>query len=96
LERGDLELIARSMSDRIAEPARLPLYPGYAAAKDAGLGAGAVGVAVSGAGPTAVAIVPRARATEVADAMQRAYAAAGIGAVAHQAEVEPRGARVLR
>ena len=95
LERGDLELISRSMVDRIAEPARLPLYPGYPRAKAAGLGAGAAGVAVSGAGPTAVAIVPRGRSGAVAAAMEQAYAAEGIGSSAHQAGVDPSGARVI-
>jgi homoserine kinase len=95
LERGDLELIARSMEDRIAEPARRPLYPGYAEARLAALEAGASGVAVSGAGPTAVAIVARARAPLVGSAMERAYAAQGIACSVHEAEVDPAGARVV-
>jgi homoserine kinase len=90
-----VELIGRSMLDRIAEPARLPLYPGYAAARLAGLEAGAAGVAVSGAGPTVVAIVPRPRSAAVGAAMERAYAADGIACSVHEAEVDPAGARVV-
>ena len=95
LERGDLDLIARSMVDRIAEPARLPLYPGYPQARLAALEAGAAGAAVSGAGPTVVAIVLRGRSPAVAAAMERAYAAQGIGCSAHQAGVDLSGARVI-
>ena len=38
-------------------PSRLPLYPGYPEARAAGLGGGRAGVAVSGAGPTVMAVV---------------------------------------
>jgi homoserine kinase len=57
LERGDAELIHDSMQDLIAEPARGALFPGYGEARAAALAAGAAGVAVSGAGPSVVAVV---------------------------------------
>jgi homoserine kinase len=57
LESGDASLVGRSMEDRVAEPFRLPLYPGYPEARAAGRAAGAAGVAVSGAGPTVMAVV---------------------------------------
>ena len=41
LEQGDIDLVRRSMADRVAEPARLPLYPGYVEARAAGWEAGA-------------------------------------------------------
>jgi homoserine kinase len=95
LERGDADLIRGSMVDRIAEPARAALYPGYAAARAAGLVAGAFGVAVSGAGPTVVAIVNAATGPAVAAAMQAAYQRLGIPAAIHAAEVDGLGARVV-
>jgi len=55
LERGDGDLLRVATCDHIAEPARIPLYPGYTDAREAALAAGAFGVAVSGAGPTALA-----------------------------------------
>ena len=58
LERGEVDSRGRLDDDRIAEPVRAPLYPGTAEARAAALDAGAVGVTVSGAGPTLVAIVP--------------------------------------
>ncbi len=55
--RGDVELIGRSMSDAIVEPARAFMIPGYEKVKERALKAGACGVAVSGAGPAMIAIV---------------------------------------
>jgi homoserine kinase len=95
LERGDRDLIARSMVDRIAEPFRAPLYPGYPEAKAAGLAAGAFGVVVSGAGPTVIAVAPPSQQEAVAAAMKRAYAGAGHASETHCASVDNEGARVV-
>ncbi len=57
LASGDLALLGRAIDDRIAEPARAPLLPGFAAAKAAALAAGALGCSISGSGPTAFALV---------------------------------------
>lgn len=55
---GDAALIGRSLdSDVIVEPVRGPLIPGFLAVKEAAKAAGAFGCTISGAGPTAVAIV---------------------------------------
>jgi len=95
LERGDGELIRRGMVDRVAHPARAPLYPGYDEARQAGLAAGAFGIAVSGAGPTLVGIVPRGSEGRVAAAIETAYHDAGYSVEARGAEVDKVGARVL-
>ena len=95
LEHGDGDLVRRAMWDRIAEPRRAPLYPGYPQARTAGLEAGALGVVVSGAGPTLVALAPRAARPAVAAALVAGYAKAGIDARAHVAEVDAAGARVV-
>ena len=94
LERGELDLVRASMRDLIAEPARASLYPGYPEAKAAALAAGALGVVVSGAGPTVVAIVPLATSQAVGAALVSGYRAVGIEAVAHEAQVDEAGARV--
>jgi homoserine kinase len=95
LERGDRELIARTMVDRIAEPPRASLYPGYAEAKAAGIAAGAIGVVVSGAGPTIIALTNAGTTAPVAAAMQSAYTRAGFASEAHRATVDNLGARVI-
>ena len=92
---NDVALFGRAADDRIAEPARAPLLPGFLAAKRAGLGAGALGCSISGAGPTAFALVDDERTgARVAAAMVAAYAAAGMPATARVADVDRRGATV--
>jgi homoserine kinase len=57
--KGDIELIGSGMEDAIAEPRREILIPGYKAARTAALSMHASGVAISGAGPSVVAMVDR-------------------------------------
>lgn len=94
LERGDADLIRGSMVDRIAEPSRAGLYPGYPEARAAAFEAGALGVAVSGAGPTILAITPEEAAASVAAAFEAAYRGLGIEAHSHAARVDHEGARI--
>jgi homoserine kinase len=79
---NDLALLGRSIDDRIAEPARAPLLPGFLAAKQAAMTAGALGASISGAGPTAFALV------------DGAYAAAGVECVTRVTQVDLNGAVV--
>jgi homoserine kinase len=95
LERADPELIRAGMTDRIAEPARQHLYPGYPEARVAAIGAGALGVAVSGAGPTVIAVADESAGPAVARALEGAYRGLGIQAAAEAARVDDRGARVV-
>ena len=83
------------MVDRIAEPGRTPLYPGYPEAREAALEAGAWGVAVSGAGPTLVALASEEQAASVGEAAARAYdALGGEASTVHVAGVDAQGARL--
>jgi homoserine kinase len=92
---GDFDLLRRALHDRIAEPARAPLLPGFVEAKQAALDAGAYGCSISGAGPTAFAFADSdALAERVAQAMQAAYGARGLTSSARVARIDERGARV--
>lgn len=51
----DLKLFAHSLSDAVVEPARSKLIPGYDSVKKSALMAGALGVTISGAGPSMIA-----------------------------------------
>jgi homoserine kinase len=82
------------MVDRIAEPARVPLYPGYAEARAAALAAGAWGVTVSGAGPTLVAVTSEDTAPAVGRAAVSVYGEMGKTARVHVASVDTEGARL--
>jgi homoserine kinase len=96
LALGDLALLGRSIDDRIAEPVRAPLLPGFAEAKAAALAAGALGSSISGSGPTAFALTRGPAAGErVAAAMVRGYLSRGIHSDSRVAQVDRIGARLI-
>ena len=53
--KKDPELIGKSIKDVIVEPARKHMIPGYSKVKENALKAGALGVTISGAGPSVIA-----------------------------------------
>ncbi len=54
---GDIDLMGKGMSDAVVEGARARLYPGLLQAKEEIISSGAKGVALSGAGPSLIALV---------------------------------------
>ncbi len=77
LTTDDPECLRVAMSDQLHQPYRLPLIPGAAAAYEAAYAAGALGVALSGAGPSLLAFAADDGAA-VGRAMAGAFAAAGL------------------
>lgn len=91
----NLDLLRDAVDDRIAEPARAPLLPGFIEAKAAALSAGALGCSISGGGPSAFALSDNdATAQRIGNAMVAAYARAGLSASARVATIDSVGARV--
>jgi homoserine kinase len=76
LARGDEALLGWAMADRLHQPYRQKLIPGFAAVEAAARQAGASAVALSGAGPSLVAFAPDRHAA-IAQAMQAAFNAHG-------------------
>ncbi len=96
LAAGDYALLGRAIDDRIAEPARAPLLPGFPEAKAAALAAGAVGSSISGSGPTAFALARgRASGDRIGAAMAAAYAGRGMACDIRVAPVDRAGAQIL-
>lgn len=94
---NDLPAFGRAIDDRIAEPARAGLLPGFVQAKQAALEAGAAGCSISGSGPTAFAVTGSVRAaSRIATAMKAAYLRAGFGCEVRIARPDRDGALVLR
>jgi homoserine kinase len=90
---GELGLLRGAIDDRIAEPARAPLLPGFAQAKSAALDAGALGCSIAGGGPSSFALVGGTPTAEIVlRAMISAYADEGLQATGRVAEVDERGA----
>ena len=91
----DLSRLRGAIEDRIAEPARAPLLPGFVAAKQAALAAGALGCSISGGGPSAFALADGdASAERAMRAMIEAYAAEGVPASGRVARIDETGARI--
>jgi homoserine kinase len=89
---NDLALLGRAIDDRIAEPARASLIPGFIDAKRAAMEAGALGASISGAGPTAFALSDSLeKAHQIAAAMRATYDALGIVCNTTVTEVDLEG-----
>jgi homoserine kinase len=92
---GDIGLLGRSIDDRIAEPARARLFPGLDRAKLAAHDAGALGVSISGSGPTMFAVCDSdAVAAKVATAACAAYKSSGLACVARVTRPDRVGTRI--
>jgi homoserine kinase len=96
--RSDLEGMAAAMeSDRVVEPARAHLMPNLHEVRAAAKRAGAIGMVISGAGPTLCAICDDPQtASTVASAMGDVYKNAGMNCQYQHTQVAQQGARVLK
>jgi homoserine kinase len=93
---GDIEALKVAIDDRIAEPRRAPLIPGFVAVKRAALAAGALGSSIAGAGPSTFALcADEATAQAVATAMAETLHGLGIAARTIVSRVARDGARVI-
>ncbi len=97
LYRGDLPLLGRSIDDRIIEPLRATLIPGFAAVKDAAFAAGAFGCSIAGSGPSVFAFADSDTSAQgVGVAMQAAFKSdAGLDSDLFWGKVSTEGARVI-
>jgi homoserine kinase len=98
LYRGDLQALAAAMeSDAIIEPARKHLMPYMDDCRNAAKAAGALGLCISGAGPTLAAVCDsRAAAELVAARLHEVYDSTGMASVARVTGVSRDGAVVAR
>lgn len=74
LETGKGEWLRAALQDRIHQPYRQTLIPGYETLQSAALEAGAYGLVISGAGPTLLALANIEVAESVMEAMETAWA----------------------
>ncbi len=96
LHQGDLELIARSLEDAIAEPRRAGQVPGFREVQRAALEAGALGCSLSGSGPSIFALCAgRTEAERGAAAMAAAFAAEGLDSDRYVSAVGSQGVRAV-
>lgn len=84
------ELIGAAMEDCLHQPYRAALVPGMDDVRQAALGAGALGAALSGAGPTILALVRRG-AEGVGEAMRDTWARHGVQSRVLALEIDRSG-----
>jgi len=93
--KNDVGLMGRALEDRIVEPERAQLIPGYAAAKQSALQAGAAGCSISGSGPSVFALTESEEiAHRVGTAMKDAFAALDITSIPYVSQINATGAIV--
>ncbi len=93
---NDIGRLARGLVDVMIEPRRSALVPGLSQVKAAALEAGALGAAISGAGPTVVAWFDGAEGTtRAAGAMHAAFRRAGYESQSWITPVNAPGARLI-
>ncbi len=93
LSTGRLDVLRPAMEDRLHQPYRASLVPGFTAAVEAALAAGASGACLSGSGSTMLALCTGGE-TAIGEAMATAVRAAGSDARWLALEVDSDGAVV--
>ena len=93
LQSRRYELLATAMDDRLHQPYRVTLVPGMTEAIAAAAHAGALGVALSGAGPTLLALAT-AHVDAVATALQQTFQQHGITCQTRLLQADTTGAVV--
>jgi homoserine kinase len=93
---GDLALVGRSIEDRLVEPLRAGLIPGFDAVRKAALESGALGCSIAGSGPSVFAFADGAEAANaIGAAMQAAFRnSAGLASDLFAGKVSRTGARL--
>ncbi len=95
LESGHVSRLSELMKDRLHQPYRAKLVPGFADALAAATEAGACGAALSGSGPTVFAFV-EGRDAAVGEAMVKAFSKHGVASRWLSLQVDHQGVRVER
>ncbi len=92
LETGKAPWLKAALQDRIHQPYRQALIPGYEAMQAAALEAGAYGMVISGAGPTLLALADIDVAESVMTAMQMAWTDQGTAVQVQVLQIDRGGA----
>jgi homoserine kinase len=96
LAAKDFRRLGEAMEDRLHQPFRARLVPGLGRVIQAARRAGAFGAALSGAGPSVVALAPAGKAGNAGRAMARAFRRHRIRANAVVLDFDFQGTRVWR
>ena len=94
--RKDIPLMGRALEDKIIEPERAQLIPGFFDVKEAALRASAAGCSISGSGPSVFALSDSEdTALAIGEAMTRALTKLAISSSLHISRINRHGARII-
>jgi homoserine kinase len=94
LEAARGEWIQAALQDRLHQPYRIALIPGFAEVYSAAMEAGAEGLVISGAGPTLLALSMADAASTVVDQIRTVWRQSGTTAQVATTQIDPHGAIV--
>ncbi len=93
---SDYELISRSLIDVLVEPQRAYLIPHFHELKSQGIENGALGVGISGSGPSVFALSKgKERAEKVAETFEKVYKNTSIQYKIYTSPINEQGSRIL-
>jgi homoserine kinase len=95
LHTDDRDLLRATLRDLLAEPWRAELVPGFPAAQERALAAGALGASLSGAGPAVFAVAEQEDVAAVATALVEGFRSERIEATARICRLDTQGARIV-
>jgi homoserine kinase len=96
LMKSDFDLISRSLEDVIIEPQRSTLIPGYYDVKNSALNAGALGVNITGSGPSIFALSTSNKlAKNIGISMKKVFKRNGIRSDIYISTINHEGPRIV-
>ena len=96
LRTGNEELISDGMHDRLHEPYRWGLIKGGMEVRQAALDAGALGCAISGAGPSILALCKESKGKLISQSMVRSWELAGVASRAPVLDLQCKGSECVK
>jgi homoserine kinase len=96
LHNGDYELLQRSLHDSIVEPYRSKLIPHFEDIKLATLASGALGIGISGSGPSIFALSKGEKtAKAVEHSMRKVYTKTTVQFETYVSKINPKGIKII-
>lgn len=95
LDTNNGEWLKTALADKLHQPYRQQLIPGYLEVRQAAINTGAYGVVISGAGPTLLALTNPQNVAGVVASMTQTWKNMGIDAVARSLTLDRLGAKIL-
>ena len=94
LTTGHWDVLSEAMRDRIHQPYRTPLIPGFGEVLTMDVD-GLVGISLSGAGPSVLALAEPSQAAAIGQKIVDVFERAGVAAVARVSKIDTKGRQFL-